>query len=105
MSAGRVLLWSGVRLWPTSKWTLRWARDRTRPQCREACYGDGQHPHHACMLWHDGQEARLFSGHSVHWASPEVSKPSHHLTATWNCDGSRWSPWRSHGGIDNQEAA
>ena len=47
---------------------------------------------------------RLFTGHIPHWVPPDVSGPSHHLLATWNCDRSRRRPWRSQGGTENQEA-
>ena len=88
ISAGRVLLWLGVRLLPTSTCTPMWARRHTSTmQSRSLlCLVTTSPPClHVTAWWLRWSSA--LPGHKEHWEppppSPEVSKPSHHFKATW----------------------
>ena len=49
--------------------------------------------------------SRLWAGQKAHWEPWEVSRPSHHLTATLNSMGSRFRPWDVEGITDSQDVA
>ena len=74
-------------------YTLKWALRQTPPtHCAAGCGGWLRLLLflHVVAWWPRGSNA-LF-GHRAHREPLEVSKPSHHLTATWNTEGSRWRP-------------
>ena len=83
ISAGRVLLWSWVRLLPTSTWTPMCARRQvsTRISLILLWRETTSPPYLQVTAWWPRWSST--PGHRVHWEPSEVSRPSHHFTAIW----------------------
>ena len=99
-------LWSGVGSFPASTLTLRWANlhDFATISRSRLCRNTASPPClHVEAWWSKGSST--VSGHKEHRDPPDVSRPSHHLMATWNWSGFRWRPRPSDGTTDNHDDA
>ena len=104
--AGLVWLWSGVRLFPASTLTLRWANLHDSATTSQSLLwrNTASPPRLQVEAWWPNGSSTV-SGHKEHSDPSDVSRPSHHLMATWNWSGFKWRPRPSEGTTDNHDEA